>query len=577
MLPQCSHITRKRGVYYYRRRLPAPGLGEVAVSLQTRHFRCAEYLAGLLDPVFARACAMSVVKSDIAAILRQHLQSQLDADLRQHMDRKPGRGVYSPMLDDGDDPFAPDRDFIDERLHEAILARAGRDTDSVAGDVDALMTTHSLPEDRRLELAYGVLQTDVQFWQEARRRLAGLAEPIDLMPPTAVPIALAAPAGAPPAPVGPTMSELLPAFVENMIGLKEWRGQASKQNQATYRMFLEWCGDRPVQAYGKADVASFRDMLRHLPPNWSRSPTLRDTPLKEIIAQAKAAGSEGLAKKTIKRHFSALGRFVDDCIERGFHDGPNLFHGQKWKNVGRAGMKRTMWEGEELAKLFDSPIWNGRHSRFRSKPGPNIIRDSYFWLPILGLYHGNRLEEFAQLRRQDVKQIAGIWVLHITDESGGQVKNDQSKRLVPLHPEMQRLGFIEYVTETAPDPASLVFPDLRPNGPDNKLSHDWSGEFTRYRQDIGVYRKGLDYHSFRHGVTTKLYEAGVSDGLVDDLTGHEGEGESRKTYNKRVVARPQRPDQAVKALYEAICKVEWPEVDLSRLYVRSDGGQKDAG
>ena len=29
MLPQCSHITRKRGVYYYRRRVPKPSSGEI--------------------------------------------------------------------------------------------------------------------------------------------------------------------------------------------------------------------------------------------------------------------------------------------------------------------------------------------------------------------------------------------------------------------------------------------------------------------------------------------------------------------------------------------------------------------
>jgi hypothetical protein len=34
MLPQCSHIASKRGVFYYRRRLPLPYLGEIAVSLR---------------------------------------------------------------------------------------------------------------------------------------------------------------------------------------------------------------------------------------------------------------------------------------------------------------------------------------------------------------------------------------------------------------------------------------------------------------------------------------------------------------------------------------------------------------
>lgn len=51
-LPQCSHISRKRGVYYYRRRLGCGLSGEVTVSLRTTTFREAEWLARQLDDEF---------------------------------------------------------------------------------------------------------------------------------------------------------------------------------------------------------------------------------------------------------------------------------------------------------------------------------------------------------------------------------------------------------------------------------------------------------------------------------------------------------------------------------------------
>ena len=65
-LPQCSHIslrsgrvevahlTRKRGIYYWRRRLPVRLCGEVSLSLGTRRFRVAEHLAAMLDARFLR-------------------------------------------------------------------------------------------------------------------------------------------------------------------------------------------------------------------------------------------------------------------------------------------------------------------------------------------------------------------------------------------------------------------------------------------------------------------------------------------------------------------------------------------
>ena len=74
MLPQCSHITRKRGVYYYRRRLPGDAKREITVSLRTRMFREAQWLAAKLDQEFRKV--MSSVKKyekpeDIQRIARE--------------------------------------------------------------------------------------------------------------------------------------------------------------------------------------------------------------------------------------------------------------------------------------------------------------------------------------------------------------------------------------------------------------------------------------------------------------------------------------------------------------------------
>jgi integrase len=150
---------------------------------------------------------------------------------------------------------------------------------------------------------------------------------------------------------------------------------------------------------------------------------------------------------------------------------------------------------------------------------------------------------------------SNIWYFEINDEGDRQVKNEQSLRRVPVHPEVQALGFLEYVETSAPDPDDLLFPELRPGGPDNKLGYYFTKWWSRYRRDVGVYEKGLDYHSFRHSVTTKLYEAEVSPAIIDELTGLEGEGTSQVVYKKNM---------SLKVLYKAISKVKWPEVVLKR-------------
>lgn len=68
MLPHCE----KRGVYYYRRRIPKCPNREVALSLHTRMFRVAEGLATELDQEFRRLTEEVTTdeKTDLALILR---------------------------------------------------------------------------------------------------------------------------------------------------------------------------------------------------------------------------------------------------------------------------------------------------------------------------------------------------------------------------------------------------------------------------------------------------------------------------------------------------------------------------
>jgi integrase len=53
-----------------------------------------------------------------------------------------------------------------------------------------------------------------------------------------------------------------------------------------------------------------------------------------------------------------------------------------------------------------------------------------------------------------------------------------------------------------------VFSGLRPGGADRRLGHGFTKWFSRYRQENGIYRPGLDFHSFRHSATTFMHRAG---------------------------------------------------------------------
>jgi len=546
VFPQNSHMTRKRGRFYYRRRIPKTD-AEVTVALRTRDFREAQHLCKLLDRTFLRLISMHSLP-DLHAILRRELALAIESDRQRHISTPYGMPVYAYDVDDGGDVMAADLKQIDADINDARGSLARRDTVGIEDWVDGVMSKHGLAPELRTELSLGLAMVRVQCLEQSRRHvLSGVTAEIQLEDKT-LPGPLAEPHDAH---AGPKLSDILPGFIEQMSNESGWRGQTLMQNKGTYRIFMEVCGDLPVTSYKRPELARTLDLLRSLPADYGKAKRWRGLPLAEVAAKAKSEESR-LAVKTLKRHFAALGSLFKHLIERGEYEGSNPAHGFSFPEKMRAKMKRQMWEGEKLRKLFASPIWTGcKTSSQRSKPGTLIIKDEKYWLPLLGLYHGNRLEEFAQLIGSDVRISDDIWYLDINDEESKQIKNQQSKRRVPIHPALLALGFLDYVQATAPAPDDQLFPKLTPGGADGKRGHAFSKWWTRYRREIGVYESGLDYHSFRHGVTTKLFAAEVSDVFVDELTGHEGKGTSRAVYTK---------EMPLPKLYEAICKVEWPEL-----------------
>jgi site-specific recombinase XerD len=455
MLPQCSHITKKRGVYYYRRRIPNNANCEVVLSLRTRLFRVAECLADGLDQEFKRLMQGVTTddKTDLPAILRTYLKQRLDFDMQRRADTPHAPMFGSPVP--GRSHGKVDLEWIEHELAGARGELAGRAYNQQRPLIDELMEAHKVPEQYRNALAHGILQANVELWETVRRRTLGEFTPIREAPLWAD----ARSAAAVEVPTGATLTEVLPAFLDYAQKDKGWRGQTLAQNKASYRMFEQCCGDKPVAAYVKTDLTKFYDLLRALPQLYSKSKEWAGLTLEQIAEQTKGQDIQRLTMTTVKRHFSALGVFFAFLKRRGEYVGENPAYGFEFPTKGRARHGRDMWEGEPLTRLFASPVWTGCLSKDRrSRPGSLIIRDDKFWLPLLGLFHGNRLEEFAQLHRSDVRHEDGIWYMDINAEGQKQLKNEQSKRRVPVHPYIRELGFIEYVKSVAPEPKAELLP-----------------------------------------------------------------------------------------------------------------------
>jgi integrase len=146
------------------------------------------------------------------------------------------------------------------------------------------------------------------------------------------------------------------------------------------------------------------------------------------------------------------------------------------------------------------------------------------WLPPLCAYTGARSGEIAQLRSSDVVEREEIHAIKITPEAG-TVKTGQA-RVVPLHPHLIELGFLEFVKASGAGPLFYNVAKAKPvkTNPTNPPKP----RYVKVREHVGAWVRDLGVsdpellpnHAWRHTFKQIGHRAGISERLLDAIVGH---------------------------------------------------------
>ncbi len=289
-------------------------------------------------------------------------------------------------------------------------------------------------------------------------------------------------------------------------------------------LYEEFTGNLPIENLTRDLGGTFRAWLEH-PDRKTTSKTARD----RLI-------------------------WVKSLLQFAAHD-LGLIKQSPWSGVDiefRTTNKRRPWNPAELLKLFSQPL----HTAYQLPTNNKAGKDAAYWIPLLGLYTGARLGELAQLRVIDVHIDTAVSMLAITNEGDGQhVKTKAGLRDVPIHSELIRLGFLDYVAKVKQSSQVDLWPDLptRAGKPGGYFS-DWFGS---YRRSLG-FDKTPDFHCFRHTVRTQMAEAGIPEAVIDTLVGHEISGSvGAKVYTHRT---PRTLSEAIEVLRHPALAQALPKV-----------------
>ena len=324
---------------------------------------------------------------------------------------------------------------------------------------------------------------------------------------------------------GESMMEAMAAFQkENPRNVSKSRMDESCRDIG---IFLETVGPGfPVARIAKKQVREWKALLLKYPVRATEVVAFRGMNIVQIVAENEKLKRAILSDRTVNRYLSSLSAFCSWAEANGYI-ASNPCTGMALPKERRA--KTLPFTGDQMNALFKSPLFAGAQSgtewRLISRPGNVLIRDHRFWVPLIMMFSGARPGEIGQLAVNDIRQEHGHWIMHITTEGdvhseGKSVKTGGSMRVVPLHPELLRLGFLKYYSERQQAGGMQLFPGAKRNERGQMMA-DFSREFGKYLTRIGMkVGRGLSLYSFRHGAADALRRAGHLDNQFGFLLGH---------------------------------------------------------
>jgi integrase len=355
---------------------------------------------------------------------------------------------------------------------------------------------------------------------------------------------------------GFTLKALLEAFVRSK------NPKSEDDMRVHWRRLVEHLGDVDAATVSPKQLDDFLVQLRRFPK--TRRPDIEAKTFPEIMAQHVGEGLPLLSPITVWKYFTTYQQvfgWAARIRELPF----NPVEGAM-PTKPRAEKKVMPYEPHQIADLFAKPMFVGcskTHDRkgnlwgYRDKPGERLLKDGRYWMPILNLFHGNRMEEWGGAKVEDIKTVTvddrEIVYLDLLQRS---LKTPEANRRLPLHPKMKELGFLDYVADQRKAKEVYLFPEFDHDVSEVEDPEASTAQFSKWwglwSDANGFPDKSLNFHSWRH-TFIRACKGKMDAEIRGLLTGHKGKINEGSNYGDGA---------PLEVLADTIAKVEFPTFPL---------------
>lgn len=327
-----------------------------------------------------------------------------------------------------------------------------------------------------------------------------------------------------PEPARPRLSSITAVFKEH----KQKQGDPKYVGTLlhTWNTFVAHCGDIPFDSVTQAHIfAFFESRVRATEKPWS-------------LARAKGFG------RRVLREFFSLAKVHGLMTNQNPLDGFETFPSLSKVEESSHKKPRFPFTTKQLNALFASCWYDPNEDQaFKGKMRSDL--GARYWVPLIGLLHGNRVREAVQLIASDFErdQHGHLYIQFRSEIDAAEdedvdkvvrkrrLKNEPSARRVPVHPLLIALGLESFLEQRrhVDGHNALLFPSTLPAAESQtpKLGRAYEQAFLRHVRDRLKFGSGFGNHSFRHQLEDRIREAQAKKGLWPAGMGQQYTGRKR--------------------------------------------------
>lgn len=354
------------------------------------------------------------------------------------------------------------------------------------------------------------------------------------------------------------------------------------------QFFLDLIEDLPVVGVKREHIRKFVELIRDIPANRNKVAAQHDLDANDIlrlIELKRKSKLSGLSIGETRKIVDHLTQVLDWALTEGIiSSNPAARLGDEVRRNGgvkrrKASEERSLFADDELSKIFCAHWFQTGKGAKTAKGVYYHFRPHYYWLPLMGLYTGARLNELSQLYLKDIVICDGVYCLDLNLVGEGKVDADVSdpklpeasdkslktvsaERKVPIHSKLIELGFLSYVEVLRSAGYTRLFEELTLDLEKGygKAAGKWFND-RFLSKEIGIKRDGTKtFHSLRHHFASALGRTGIPSNWKADLMGHSRIGTTGEIrYEKPNLADEQKYLEQVTYTLPSIAKFDVEE------------------